>query len=184
MNKRKIVSAILLAILFLVWLALQRDTGSDIGINNNQTITATYENISADIQSDNTINDIQDYESGNDEQENETEAVVTGNNSDGEIQTNEIDNQIIVEYRFRNKKLLMQHFEKHGEEMGFANATEYEKRASEVVNDPNTLHKTEKEDGDDVYYLEESNEFVIVSTDGYIRTYFNPSGGINYYNKQ
>ena len=52
------------------------------------------------------------------------------------------------------------------------------------MNNPNALHKLEKEDGDDVYYLEETNEFVIVSQDGYIRTYFLPSAGKKYYDKQ
>ena len=46
------------------------------------------------------------------------------------------------------------------------------------------IHKKEKEDGDDVYYLENTNEFVIVSTDGYIRTYFEPEDGIRYYERQ
>ena len=92
--------------------------------------------------------------------------------------------QETVEYRFRNKKLLNSHFEKHGIEMGFDTAAEYEAAASAVVNNKDALHKTEKEDGDDVYYLEDTNEFVIVSGDGYIRTYFNPSDGIKYYNRQ
>lgn len=87
-------------------------------------------------------------------------------------------------YKFRNQSLLDQHYEKHGREMGFSTAEEYEKAASSVVNNPNALHKTEKEDGDDVYYVESTNEFVIVSTDGYIRTYFLPDRGIDYYNKQ
>lgn len=87
-------------------------------------------------------------------------------------------------YKFRNKNLLNQHYEKHGKDMGFSSAEEYEKAASAVVNDPSALHKIEKEDGDDVYYIESTNEFVIVSTDGYIRTYFNPDRGIDYYNKQ
>lgn len=87
-------------------------------------------------------------------------------------------------YKFRNKNLLNQHYEKHGKDMGFSSAEEYEKAASAVVNNPSALHKTEKEDGDDVYYIESTNEFVIVSTDGYIRTYFNPDRGIDYYNKQ
>ena len=86
--------------------------------------------------------------------------------------------------QFRSKKLLNQHYEKHGIEMGFASAQEYEEAAAAVVANPDALHKTEKEDGDDVYYLESTNEFVIVSTDGYLRTYFLPSGGIKYYNKQ
>lgn len=87
-------------------------------------------------------------------------------------------------YKFRNQNLLNQHYEKHGREMGFASAAEYEKAASAVVNNPAALHKIEKEDGDDVYYVESTNEFVVVSTDGYIRTYFLPDRGIDYYNKQ
>lgn len=87
-------------------------------------------------------------------------------------------------YKFRNKNLLTQHYEKHGREMGFASAADYEKAASDVVNNPAALHKIEKEDGDDVYYVESTNEFVVVSTDGYIRTYFLPDRGIDYYNKQ
>ena len=86
--------------------------------------------------------------------------------------------------KFRNKKLLNQHYEKHGKDMGFANAQEYEAAASAVVANPNALHKEEKEDGDDIYYLEETNEFVVVSKDGYLRTYFLPDSGIKYYNKQ
>ena len=74
--------------------------------------------------------------------------------------------------------------EKHGIEMGFESAKAYEAAAAAVVANPNALHKTEKEDGDDVYYLEETNEFVIVSKDGYLRTYFLPSGGKKYYDKQ
>ena len=87
-------------------------------------------------------------------------------------------------YKFRSKTLLNQHYEKHGKEMGFASAEEYEKAAAAVPNSLNVLHKTEKEDGDDVYYIESTNEFVVISTDGYIRTYFNPDNGIDYYNKQ
>ncbi len=85
---------------------------------------------------------------------------------------------------FRSNKLLKQHYEKHGIEMGFDSAEEYEKAAAAVVSDPRALHKTEAEDGDDVYYIEETNEFVIVSVDGYIRTYFNPNDGLAYYNRQ
>lgn len=88
------------------------------------------------------------------------------------------------QYTFRNADLLEDHFQKHGVEMGFATAQDYQAAASAVVNHKNALHKLEAEDGDDVYYLEESNEFVIVSTDGFIRTYFCPEAGIAYYHKQ
>lgn len=73
---------------------------------------------------------------------------------------------------FRNNELFYSHYEKHGEEMGFESADEYLKAANAVVNNPDVLHKYEKEDGDDVYFLEATGEFVVVSTDGYIRTYY------------
>ncbi|MCR4617353.1 MAG: hypothetical protein K5669_04090 [Lachnospiraceae bacterium] len=87
-------------------------------------------------------------------------------------------------YYFRNSKLLKQHYEKHGIEMGFDSEEAYEKAASDVINNPDALHKVEAEDGDDVYYVEDTNEFVVLSTDGYIRTYFNPNGGKAYFDRQ
>ena len=77
-----------------------------------------------------------------------------------------------VRYEFRNRNLLDKHYDKHGIEMGFDSAEEYEAAASAVVNDPRALHKLEQEDGDDVFYIEDTHEFVIVSTDGFIRTYY------------
>ena len=89
-----------------------------------------------------------------------------------------------VTYWFRTKAQRDQHYEKHGIDMGFASAEEYLIAANEVVKDPSSLHKTEKEDGDDIYYRERDNAFVIVSTDGYLRTFFYPSGGKSYYDRQ
>lgn len=90
----------------------------------------------------------------------------------------------IADLEFRNEELLNEHYDKHGKEMGFPSAQEYEDAASDVVENSKALHKTEAEDGDMVYYLEDTNEFVIVSPDGYIRTYFLPEDGIDYYNRQ
>lgn len=93
-----------------------------------------------------------------------------------------------VEYHFRNTKLRDDHFSKHGMEFkvdfGYETAEEYERGASDVINDPNALFKTEAEDGDGIYYLEDTNEFVVLSTDGYIRTYFRPSGRKAYFDRQ
>ncbi len=119
----------------------------------------------------------QEYESEEYESE-EYESEDVWETDDTEEQVEELD------LHFRNDKLLVQHYEKHGEEMGFASKEDYEKAAAAVVANKNTLHKKEAEDGDDVYYLEETNEFVVVSTDGYIRTYFNPSQGKKYYDRQ
>ena len=89
-----------------------------------------------------------------------------------------------LKLKFRNDKLLSQHYDKHGKEMGFDSKESYQQAAAKVVANPEALHKTEAEDGDDVYYLVDTNEFVIVSGDGYIRTYFLPSAGLDYYNRQ
>lgn len=85
---------------------------------------------------------------------------------------------------FRNESLLREHFDKHGKEMGFTDTKAYEQAAAAVVTNPLSLHKLEAEDKDDVYYLESTNEFVIVSTDGYIRTYFKPDKGKAYFDQQ
>lgn len=87
-----------------------------------------------------------------------------------------------VSYTFANEERKQEHFEKHGIAMGFDDADEYEKYASDVVNNPDCLHKIE-DDGDDVYYLEATNELVIVSTRGYIRTYFLPDDGKAYFDR-
>ena len=94
------------------------------------------------------------------------------------------DNTKETIYTFRNRYLRDEHFQKHGNEFDYASAEEYEAGASAVVNNSAALHKKEADDNDDIYYLEKTNEFVIISTDGYIRTYFKPRSGIKYYNKQ
>ncbi len=83
---------------------------------------------------------------------------------------------------FRNEGLLDSHYEKHGIEMGFDSAEEYLAAANAVVQNPDSLHRIEEEDGDDVYFLEETNEFVVVSVDGYIRTYY--YADLDYFNRQ
>ena len=89
-----------------------------------------------------------------------------------------------IEYHFRNDKLLNQHYEKHGIDMGFDSPKEYESAASDVINNDEALSKQESEDNDFVFYIEDTNEFVVLSEDGYIRTYFLPDAGISYYEKQ
>lgn len=114
----------------------------------------------------------------NDDNDNTTNNNETTDNDDETTDTNTID------YKFRTQDQLDSHYEKHGIEMGFKSAEEYEAAASAVANNPKALHKTEAEDGDDIYYIEETNEFVVVSTDGYIRTYYYPSAGKDYFDRQ
>lgn len=87
-------------------------------------------------------------------------------------------------YTFRSDALLTEHFEKHGIAMGYTTKEAYVEGANRVIASPEALCKTEAEDGDLVYYLESTNEIVFLSLDGYIRTYFQPDSGIEYYNRQ
>ncbi len=116
-----------------------------------------------------------------------TNGTVANTETVQEVENSDINNSETVKessYRFKNEDLLMDHYVKHGQEMGFASAEEYEAAASAVVENENALHKYEKEDGDDVYYIEKTNEFVIVSKEGFIRTYFYPNAGKSYFERQ
>lgn len=73
---------------------------------------------------------------------------------------------------FRTEDKLQQHFEKHGQETGCATAEEYLAAANAVVANPAAFHKLQAEDSDDLYFLESTGEFVVVSPAGYIRTYY------------
>lgn len=108
----------------------------------------------------------------------------TADSGTAQVLENPSEQPQAVTYSFRSDSYLRQHFEKHGDEFGYADEQEYLAGANRVINDPAALTKTEKEDGDYVFYLEDSNEFVILSTDGYIRTYFRPSSGLDYFNRQ
>lgn len=121
-------------------------------------------------------------------EETTTESITEETTTESDEIFNDYDDNIDVQYNFRTQKQLNQHFEKHGNEFedifDYETAEDYEQGASDVINNPDALYKTEKEDGDGVYYIESTNEFVILSTDGYIRTYFRPRDGISYFNRQ
>lgn len=83
---------------------------------------------------------------------------------------------------FHTDEKLQQHFEKHGWETGCATADEYLAAANAVIASPEALHKLQAEDGDDLYFLERTGEFVVVSPAGYIRTYYLTDR--NYFDRQ
>ena len=121
---------------------------------------------------------------GTGEPKTEEDARVEENVTEGtdtEIADTE-DEEIL--YPFRSQEQLTDHYERHGVEMGYDTEESYVAGANGVVLSPDALHKLEEEDGDFVYYLEETNEFVVLSPDGYIRTYFCQDDGIDYYNRQ
>ena len=172
--------------------------------NNNQTIikvivfvvgiivaliVANYKTADDTADGYKTVDDRTVAEEKSDQTDSEETAEQAGTEEDSDRNVSEDSPEVSLEketitYCFRNTDLLDQHFEKHGKEMGFSTPEEYEAAASAVINNPDALYKTEAEDGDGVYYLESTNEFVVLSTDGYIRTYFNPGDGKAYFDRQ
>ncbi len=127
--------------------------------------------------------DLEQEEPSVDETAGEEEITEEWSDNEEEL-SDEYEDYNEVTYTFRYDSLLESHYEKHGIDMGFASEEEYLAAANAVINNPDALHKIEAEDGDDVYYVEATNEFVVVAPDGYIRTYFWPDDGIDYYNRQ
>ncbi len=172
--------------------------------NNNQTIikvivfvigiivaliVANYKTADDTVDGYKTVDDRTVAEEKSDQTDSEETTKQAGTEEDSDQNVSEDSPEVSLEketitYCFRNSDLLDQHFEKHGKEMGFSTPEEYEAAASSVINNPDALYKTEAEDGDGVYYLESTNEFVVLSTDGYIRTYFNPGDGKAYFDRQ
>ena len=107
-----------------------------------------------------------------------------GENEKDEVKIDTTDDTVDIKYEFRNDRLWEEHFEKHGAEFPYDSKEDYLIGANIMLENDNKLHKLEKEDGDDVYYLEATNEFIIVSKDGFLRTYFKPSKGKKYFDKQ
>ena len=93
-------------------------------------------------------------------------------------------------FNFKTSKAAEDHFNKHRGEFNYRTVDEYIEGANRVIQNPNALFKLEKEDGDYIYFLEDTNEIVFISSftdrnnQHYLRTYFRPSSGIRYFNKQ
>jgi len=149
----------------------------NINFGTEESIPTDYEteeSISADYETEESISAT--YE------EEESEPVEYETVSVAESESKQEESKYA--YTFRNEQLLNEHYEKHGIYMKYKSPEKYLKGANRVIADKDTLHAIEAEDGDDVYYLEKTNEFVVVSKDGYIRTYFCPEDGIEYFHRQ
>lgn len=90
-----------------------------------------------------------------------------------------------VFYYFRSQSLYDSHYEKHGHEFGNITKEEYLQKANDLINSdsPDILTKYE-DDGDFMYFNKKTDEFLVLAPDGYIRTYFIPDDGIDYWNRQ
>ena len=183
--------AIVVVLAIVAYFIMPEEEGKKGSSNDDTELSADTGDVTGDAQEsdkdDDDVGNDDSEEDGDDKKEEdnsfdkeEDQTDDAGNNDIG----NEDDGSTWVEYEFRKDEYLTEHFEKHGDEFDYANEDEYLAGANKVINSKDALHKTEAEDGDYIYYIKASNEFVVVSKDGYIRTYFKPSAGIDYYNRQ
>lgn len=110
------------------------------------------------------------------------QAVNTGAPAPQEAASRQEQTEQASSLTFRNEDRLESHYLKHGIDMGYDSADDYQAGANAAISNPNVLHKTQAEDGDDVYFLKKTGEFVVVSQQGYIRTYF--IADEDYYDRQ
>ncbi|MEG0072476.1 MAG: hypothetical protein RR362_01215 [Raoultibacter sp.] len=89
-------------------------------------------------------------------------------------------------YRFASQEKFDQHYKKHGREFGDISQDEYLQKANDLIESsaPTVKTKSEKTDGDTCYYDTATNEFLVLTKKGVIRTFFHPDDGIDYFNRQ
>ncbi|MBQ8708767.1 MAG: hypothetical protein IJ523_11825 [Succinivibrionaceae bacterium] len=86
-------------------------------------------------------------------------------------------------YKFRSWQKLADHFQKHRGEFDYDSEKDYLYHANLIINDPRS-RKSRQADGDEQYLNPDTCEYVVLSRDGYIRTYFRPGRCEYYFEKQ
>ena len=72
-------------------------------------------------------------------------------------------------YKFYDANTFLEHYKKHGSDVGCRSIEDYLKAANRVICDKNSLHKT-LPDGDKIYYNKKNGDYVV----GHIRAIFVP----------
>ena len=103
------------------------------------------------------------------------EKLVTG-------ESNLIKVQNSFNFSFKNNEELKTHFIKHGRECNCKTPKKYLKTANKIIKSKKSLKKTEKEDGDKVYFNKKTGGIVFVSPKGYIRSFY--ISDIDYFKRQ
>lgn len=89
---------------------------------------------------------------------------------------------------FRSAKLLDEHFDKHvikKKEYGNISKQTYLEKAQNLIgSDSSNVLSKKRADGSRVFYNKSTNDFAILSKDGYIQTLFKPDDKLDYYNRQ
>lgn len=78
---------------------------------------------------------------------------------------------------------LHKHYTKHAKEFGKLTETEYLKLANQLFSEPlsDDVEQITRSDGSVSKYKFSTNEFLAITKDGVIKTYFKPIGGEKYW---
>jgi hypothetical protein len=86
-------------------------------------------------------------------------------------------------YTFYDTESMVNHYVKHGRQTDCESMEDYLLKANMVIINKGNLTKTQKKDGDTIFYNPKTREFVVIAKAGYVRTYFIASNK-EYYNRQ
>ncbi len=85
-----------------------------------------------------------------------------------------------------SRNTLNGHFNNHGKSMGFDSKESYKQHAIKFANtvDRKNCESFFDENWSTYKYNKKTNEFAIITKDGYVVTYYKPTGGYKYYKGQ
>lgn len=89
----------------------------------------------------------------------------------------------IIKIEFETPESMQKHYVKHGEEYGDISIESYLSLANELANMPvsDDVEKIVRSDGSTAIYRFSTNDFLVVTKDGRIRTFFKPKNGKEYW---
>lgn len=84
-------------------------------------------------------------------------------------------------YTFKNRHKRAGHYGDHGTDFGATSESDYEQKADAFLRCALTVdhHERVRANGDTVRFNIVTDEFAILSNDGFIRTYYKPDPGIH-----
>lgn len=91
-----------------------------------------------------------------------------------------------IEVRFETPEKMQKHYDKHIDKYGNISISEYTALANELVNakDTDDIERIVRSDESTAIYRFSTNDFLVITKDGYIRTFFKPDDGEAYWREE
>ena len=91
-----------------------------------------------------------------------------------------------IEVRFETPEKMQKHYDKHIDKYGNISISEYIALANELVNakDTDDIERLVRSDESTAIYRFSTNDFLVITKDGYIRTFFKPDDGEAYWREE